>query len=291
MSLVPLETLVSRDSLPTKKTQNFAFYGISLTLGGALGIGVGPSLLTPGNPFAFYLGGCVPLVTGLVLLHGMSGYPRYAETPDAKTPLGLGRNFLSFGTAWCQGFLEGGMLAFLALFLVWRGYSADMAGTLMGVTMVGVILFQLPVSWLADRYGKTPILLGCYVVVLIGLLSIPWLTHSFWLAAALFCFGACSGAMYPLGLSLLGDHMPQAGLARAYAWYLAIECVGSQAGAAAMGIARDYWGESAMFAVGVAAVCAVLAVWGILQFFLRHTDAAGSHADPQRLARSASKES
>lgn len=34
MCLVPLETIVSRDSLPDKKTTNFAFYGVSLTVGG-----------------------------------------------------------------------------------------------------------------------------------------------------------------------------------------------------------------------------------------------------------------
>ncbi len=284
MSLVPLETLVSRDSLSAKKTQNFAFYGVSLTLGGALGIGMAGPLFAFGAPLAFGLGGGVPFVIGFVLLRGMSRYPRHAETADAKTPLGWRRNFLSFGTAWCQGFLEGGMLAFLVLFLQSRGFSPEVAGTLMSVTMVGVILFQLPVSWLADRYGKTPILLACYGIVLIGLLSIPWLTHSLLLAGVLFCFGACSGAMYPLGLSLLGDRMPAAGLARAYAWYLAIECVGSQAGAAAMGYARDHWGESAMFAVGAVAVCAVLAVWAGLQASSRRANTAAAPAQSRQAA-------
>ena len=104
-------------------------------------------------------------------------------------------------------------------------------------------------------------LLACYGVVALGLLAIPWLSNSILLAIGLFCFGACTGAMYPLGLSLLGDRMPESGLARAYAWYLAIECVGSQAGAAIMGKARDDWGEIAMFGVGLAAVVGVLALW------------------------------
>ena len=196
--------------------------------------------------------------------------------------------FSASGTAWCQGFLEGGMLAFLSLFLMSRvGLSAaDAAGALMSVTMIGVILFQVPVSWLADRCGKMPILLGCYAVVLAGLLVIPALSHTVWLALALFCFGACSGAMYPLGLSLLGDQMPQDGLARAYAWYLAIECVGSQAGAAAMGRARDQWGEPAMFPIGAAAVLAILAAWGAIQFSARRSPPLATPQDtaPSRAA-------
>lgn len=264
LSLVPLETIVSRDSVPHKKTQNFAYYGVSLTLGGALGIGLGLSTFQPGETSAFYLGAVLPIVAGLALAVFL---PTRAATdaPGQRVPLGLRRNFLSFGTAWCQGFIEGGMLAFLSLFLVSRGFSADMAGMLMGVMMVGVILFQVPVSWLADRHGKTPILLCCYAVVALGLLGIPWLTGSLWLALALFCFGACTGAMYPLGLSRLSDNMPESGLARAYAWYLAIECVGSQAGAAIMGKARDLWGESAMFGVSLAAVLLVLAIWWMVR--------------------------
>jgi MFS family permease len=268
MSLVPLEAVVSRDSLPERKTQNFAYYAVSLTVGGALGIGIGSSLYVPGDALAFYLGGSPPIAGGILLLT-LFTYPARTEPVIARTSPGLGRNFPSYGTAWSLGFLEGGMLVFLPLFLVSRGFSESTAGMLMGVTMLGVILFQVPVSWLADRYGKTPMLLACYVVVALGLVTIPWLSNSILLAIGLFCFGACSGAMYPLGLSLLGDRIPESGLARAYAWYLAIECVGSQAGSAIMGKARDDWGETAMFGVGLAAVAGVLAIWFGLRFILR----------------------
>src|SRR5207249_1400729 len=116
-----------------------------------------------------------------------------------------------------------------------------------------VILFQVPVSWLADRWGRRPVLLACYAVVLGALGAVPYCPPGACLAGCLFLFGACSGAMYPLGLALLGDRGSAAGLARAYAWYLAMECVGSQMGAAVMGKARDLWGESAMFAIGLGA--------------------------------------
>jgi MFS family permease len=144
----------------------------------------------------------------------------------------------------------------------------------MSVSMIGVILVQVPVSWLADRYGKMPLLLACYGVVIAGLMAIPRLENTAVLAAGLFCFGACTGAMYPLGLSLLSDRMPENGLARAYAWYLAVECVGSQAGAAAMGTARDLWGESSMFAVGVVAPAGVIVAWLAARFVLPGQSAA-----------------
>jgi MFS family permease len=269
MSLVPLETIVSRDSLPERRTQNFAYYGVALTLGGAIGIGIGLHLYEPGGLLAFFLGSGASVAAGLLLLAGLQ-CKRLTDAGNSAITLGWNRNFLSYATAWCQGFLEGGMLAFLSLFLLSQGFSESTAGTLMGVMMVGVILFQVPVSWLADRCGKTPTLLVCYGAVALGLIAIPWITNSLWLALVLFAFGACTGAMYPLGLSMLGDRMPEAGLARAYAWYLAIECIGSQAGAAAMGVARDEWGETAMFVVGLAAVVLVLTAWIGVRLCLRN---------------------
>ena len=47
-----------------------------------------------------------------------------------------------------------------------------------------------------------------------------------------------SGAMYPFGMSLLEESVPASNLARAYAWYITMECIGSQMGAASMGGAR-----------------------------------------------------
>jgi MFS family permease len=284
MSLVPLETLVSRDSLPEKKTTNFAFYGVSLTIGGAIGISMGLNIYVPGRTLAFILGGSVPMIAGLILLRGMGGNAESSARYASEGSHGVGwiRNFLSYGTAWFQGFLEGGMLAFLSLFLIARGFSTELAGMLMSVTMIGVIAFQVPVGWLADRWGKTLLLLICYAAVALGLLAIPWLSQALLLALGLFVFGACTGAMYPLGLSLLGDNMPESALPRAYARYLAIECVGSQAGAAAMGKARDQWGEAAMFAVGFVALVVVLALWLALHLMLRKRWNADTPAEAER---------
>jgi cyanate permease len=269
MSVIPLETIVSRDSAVMKKTRNFGYYGAAMVLGGAVGMTVSLHLYEVGVVFAFCLGGAVPVITGFVLRPGTATQSQPAETQSLRVSLGLLSNFLSYGTAWCQGFLEGLMISFLSLYLEALGYTKGVAGMFVGLATIGTILLVVPISWLGDRCGKTQVLLGCYGMTALGLVVIPWLTNALGLGSVLFVFGGCAGAMYPLGLSLLTDRMPKSGLARAYAWYLAIECVGSLVGAAAVGKARDLWGETAMFPVGLSAVVLVIATWLGLQYHWR----------------------
>jgi MFS family permease len=265
LSLVPLEALVSRDARPGQRARDFAFYGVALTLGGALGMWAGLNLYEHDALLAFYLASATPVLGGMAIWRWLVITPAPATEDAPPIALHWRRHFLSFGTAWSQGFLEGGMLAFLALYLESRGLTADLAGDLMGVTTVGVMVFQVPVSWLADRLGRVAVLLGCYAVVIAGLALAPVCPGTVSLAVCLFAFGACAGAMYPLGLALMGDGHSEASLARVYSWYLALECVGSLMGPPAMGRAMDHWGGWALFALGLAAVAAVVIVWAAIQ--------------------------
>jgi MFS family permease len=90
---------------------------------------------------------------------------------------------------------------------------------------------------------------------------LPFCGDSVWLVLWLFLVGACSGAFYPLGLTLLGERVPRSGLARANAWYLAINCIGSLMGPDIMGEVMDQCGMPALFLVGLAAVVLVPVVW------------------------------
>jgi MFS family permease len=183
-------------------------------------------------------------------------------------------NVLSFGSAWSQGFLEGGMVAFLTIYLLFLGYTEDGASWLLGGTMIGVIVFQVPVAWLADRFGRLTVLFACYGVVAVGLLAVPLSGNAAWIAAWLFFLGACSSAFYPLGLALLGERVPPSGLARANAWYLGLNCLGSLVGPLFMGQAMDLFGKRALFVVGEGAVLLVLASWAVAEVKARRQRAA-----------------
>lgn len=280
VSLIPLETYVNRNSAPERRAQMFGYYAFCVALGMALGTLVGLQLYPVAPRVAFLLGGAAALLGGGVLLGWRPASPADAEGSHGRAPLELGRNFLSFGSAWSQGFLEGGMVALLPIYLLSTGLSEGAVSWLMSGLMVGVILAQVPVAWLADRLGRVAVLAGCNAVALGGIACLLVPAGTAWLALWLFAVGACSGAFYPLGLALLGERLPPAGLARGNAWFLAINCAGSLTGPAVAGAAMDLFGRGALFLAGGAAVGLVLVGWGTAALLRRKGAGHESAAPP-----------
>ncbi len=262
MSLIPLETVINRHSPPEQRARNFGFYAFAIALGWAVGNLVGLQMYGETPRLALVLGGLVSILAGGVLLTCRTWPAEPPAEPRQRSAIPFVPNILSFGSAWSQGFLEGGMVAFLAVYLEYLGLVHTEVSWLTSGIMIGVILFQVPVAWLADRCGRTAVLVGCYAVTAAGLAFLPGCSAaSGWLRVWLFLVGACSGAFYPLGLAILGERLPAARLARANAWYLAINCGGSLVGPVLSGMAMDRWGKPVIFIVGEGAVLSVLVLW------------------------------
>jgi MFS family permease len=294
LSLVPLEAYLSQASPAEHSSRNFGFYAVALTLAGALGLDVGLHLYGPSSIFPFTLAAGSALGGALLVLFGLPVLPADSAPLEETGPLGLrlGKTFLSYGTAWVQGFLEGGLLTFLPLYLLSLGLAQESVGDLVGAALIGVILFQVPVGWLADRLGKAPVLLLCYAGVLLGLALVPCCGPGPWLAVWLFLLGGCSGALFPVGLALLGEGLTEARLARAYATYLSLDCIGSVVGPVAMGRAQQWAGRPGLFVAGGAAVIVVLVSWLALRGLRYNAEKgeranclSGSHARPRFAAK------
>lgn len=263
MSLIPLETYVNRHSPEEQRSRNFGIYAVAIAGGWALGNLVGLQMYDGAARAAFVLGGGITLLALPGLWFSLPWPQEPAAERQERTPLPWRRALLGFGSGWSQGFLEGTMVSLLPIYLLFVGLSKDEVAWLTSGIMIGVILFQVPVAWLADRLGRTRVLLACYVVVLVGLLALPFSSGSPALPLCLFSIGACSGAFYPLGLSLLGEQVRETALARASAWYLALNCVGSLIGPTVTGFVMDSFGKASLPVSGLAACGLVLVVWFI----------------------------
>lgn len=260
LSLIPMETLVNRNAPPERRARDFGVYAFSVALGVGLGSVVGVTLYPLAPQLTFVLGGLVTLAAAGLALRGWPVVELEAEGRSSDAPPALGGNLMSFGTAWLQGFLEGGMMTFLSIYLLTIGYTEANVSGFLGGLFLGVVLSQLPVAWLADRLGRLRILLACHAVLFAGLLLIPVCGGAISLGVWLFLLGACCGALYPLGLVLLGERVAPGSLAKANAWYLAINCAGSLSGPVLLGLVIDLFGQRAQFAAGAAAVFLVVGV-------------------------------
>jgi MFS family permease len=259
LSLIPMETLVNHNAAPDRRARDFGFYALSVALGVGLGSVAGLSLYILSPHVAFVAGGLVTLAAAGVIVRNWPADRTLVEEASGDAPLSLTPNLLSFGTAWVQGFLEGSMLTFLSIYLLTLGFSETGVSGLMGGLFLGVVLFQVPLAWLADRLGRLRVLLICHAILLTGLLWVPVCSGATGLGVWLFLLGGCCGALYPLGLALLGERAGTPALAKANAWYLACNCAGSLSGPVLIGLVIDLLGQRAQFIAGAAALVLVVA--------------------------------
>jgi MFS family permease len=266
LSIIPMETLVNHNAPPRRRARDFGFYAVSVALGVALGSLVGLPLYPLAPRLAFALGGLVTLSSAIVAWFSWPNRQPVIEEKNGDGPLSLRANGLSYGTAWVQGFLEGGLITFLSIYLLGRGYTEGAVSLLVGGLFAGVILCQVPLAWLADRLGRLYVLLACHGLLLAALFSVQRSPGTPLLAVSLFVLGTCCGALYPLGLALLGDRVPSAGLARANAFYLASNCAGSLCGPVLFGLVIHRFGQAAQLLAGIVAVLTVLGVDAALKW-------------------------
>ena len=256
MSLIPMETLVNAQAASQERASRFGFYAFCVALGLTVGSACGVPLMPYSTHLPYFIGGSITLLAMVLVAWGVP--VRMATESDASS----GRHpwqheQLAFGVGAVQGFLEGGTFAFLTLYLLGRDFSESFAGLLIGTLFSGVLVAQLPMGWLADRWGVARCVVACLLMLLIGSLLTPWIA-GIALFLTLFVLGACCGALYPLGLALLGERVPTSLLARANAYYLTANCLGSLAGPLVIGLAIEFFGLTALFGVGAVAVAGVL---------------------------------
>jgi MFS family permease len=268
LSLIPMETLVNQHAPPNKRAADFGFYAFCVALGIGLGTLIGVWLYPLAPHAAFALGGLVALLSAGLVWWGLPP-EAIAETEKTPATLSFWANFLSYGTAWTQGVLEAGTFTFLPGYLLSLQYTETGVSGLLGVMFVGVIAFQIPLAQLADRVGRTRMLLSCHAVVLLGVVVLPWLFNATGLGTALFVLGACCAALYPLGLAVLGERVPPSAMGRANAWYLASNCVGSLTGPVLTGVAIDWFGRRMLFVGTALVIVAVVGGWLVGNVVLR----------------------
>jgi FSR family fosmidomycin resistance protein-like MFS transporter len=229
-------------------------------LGGHVGLALGPILATPlllhfglrGTPLLFLPALIMAIVLLVVMGRGRIGASAPVVTKASGT-MDLVDDWRSF--FWLTGLVVlrsigyFGLVTMLALYVIGRFHTGEAAGstTLTTMLVTGAVA-SVPGGWLADRYGRLPIIRLGYTLLLPALLLLLW-SPSTWvaiLAAAL--LGIALYLPFAVQTTLGQDYLPnRLGTASGVTLGLAIAAGGMFA--PVFGVIADHFGLHTAIAV------------------------------------------
>lgn len=172
------------------------------------------------------------------------------------------------------------ILSLLPVYLGERGSSVRGAALGLTAVMLGSLILQVPIGWLADHADRRRLLAACAGLCALGGLLLPFLGASgalLW--AVLFLWGGIAFGIYPVGLAVLGSSLTPAQLVSANAVWSFVWGGGGVVGLPATGAAMSLFGASAL-PLTLALVWALALVWMLASGRMRRHIAHGPADDP-----------
>jgi MFS family permease len=152
-----------------------------------------------------------------------------------KAPMLLGAIFV-------HAIFDGGMLAFLSVYGVRSGMSVEAGAVLITALSFGNVFFQIPIGWIADKIGKTQMMMVCFVLAIIGLVALPFTISSTLVWPLMLFLGAAGFGIYTIGLAQLGDRFQGADLIAGTSAFSTAWGLGALAGSVVCGLAMNQFG-------------------------------------------------
>jgi len=153
------------------------------------------------------------------------------------------------------------VMPFLALYLTQsRGSPTSVATSIMGVFGVGSVFASIAGGWLADRFGRKPVMIASLIGAAGTIQIVPRLDTELGVMLAVLAFSLAGEAYRPAASAMLGDLTTPESRPRAYAlFYVAIN-LGFTAGAAVGGALAAHSYDLLFLVEGVTALAYALMI-------------------------------
>lgn len=148
------------------------------------------------------------------------------------------------------GLAETNIFALLPLYALRQGLDETATLALLTAFSVGNLALQLPLGWLADRFDRGRVLMGCALAALGIVLALPLAIGTpaaVW--PLLFVLGGLSAGFYTLSLTLIGQRFDAADLAGANVAIIMAYTAGMVAGPVLGGVAMGLWNPHGLMVV------------------------------------------
>ncbi|MCG8358103.1 MAG: MFS transporter [Kiloniellales bacterium] len=216
----------------------------------AAGFACGPFLLAVIGSAGwrpFLIGIAVILSVLPILVAVRNGVPHFGEEerPSLAAFLPLAPALLAI--VGVMAFFDAAGLALLPVYGLRHGLDEATTSLAVGVLVIGNVVFQFPVGWLADRWSRRWLLLALALLTVAGCFLLPLVVAgSLWLWPFLFVWGAMAFGVYPIALAELGDRFSGSLLLAGNAAFALMWGVGGMVGAPLAGGAMHLFGPEGL---------------------------------------------
>ncbi len=154
-------------------------------------------------------------------------------------------------------------LSLLAVYGVKSGLDVATAANALTALIIGNVVFQLPIGYLADIFPKRTILTTCAAATCALCLVLPLTMGSAWMWPTLMVMGAAGYGMYTVALASLGDRFSGQELITGNSAFASMWGGGALVGAIIGGWGMDAFGPDGLLYVLAAAFAVYLAAMAI----------------------------
>ncbi len=245
-NLVGIQAAMQNATDSTNKALVSGIYSFCFAIGFVISSLVGPMLYECAPWIAFSMGSVsLCIAAGFInfKLKSLLTIPTYSEGKVfSKITLAL------FG-AFAYGFSETTLVALYPLFMLRLNFGLSQVGYALGIFVIGSIIGTIPVTYLADKFGRKKCLGLTIFLSLFAIIGVMFFNSFSSKLIFSFIAGFTIGPIYPLSLSLTVQDLIQDELMPGVALFTFAYGIGSAAGPFLSSGAMQYLGNNYIFSI------------------------------------------
>ncbi|NJM29045.1 MAG: MFS transporter [Rhizobiales bacterium] len=137
-------------------------------------------------------------------------------------------------------------ISFFSIFGMRSGLELDVASTILGVGIIGNVLFFYPMGMLADHWSRMGVVVVSAALTVVLALSLIWLINTWLIWPAVVLLSTSAFGVYVVALAIMGDRFKGADLVSGSAAFAMMWGIGGLAGPPIAGVLIDAFGINAM---------------------------------------------
>ena len=222
---------------------------LAFTFGFGIGPVIGSSLYNVSPKLSFSLGSLIVL-SGIVVV--WIGLPEKSVVFKPSSHTGIFRKLkLPLHGAFAYGFAESALVSLYPVYLLGQNYTVEQIGYTFAVFVVGGLVSTVPVTHLADRFGRLKILLICVCTVVFSFLSLSLIENSVVTQICALIAGASISPIFPLAMALIGEKLSQNELSSGSALFTGVYSFGCTAGPLLSSMVMQILGDRYIFSLAI----------------------------------------